>query len=80
MVCATRKVAPVSDCTSGMSTSMRSRSRSAARSSRAARASGLVRLQAGKASAAADAAASTCAAEASGAWPTVVSVAGLTMS
>ena len=39
-----------------------------------------VRLHAGKASAAAAAAASTWATDASGAWPTTASVAGLTMS
>ena len=59
IVDATRCVAPVSACTSGMSSSMRSRSRSAARLSSAARSSGFVRLHAGKASAAAAAAAST---------------------
>ena len=59
---------------------MRSRSRSAALFSSAARSSGLVRLQAGKASAAAAVAASTWATDASGACPTTASVAGLTMS
>ena len=57
---------------------MRSRSRSAARSSSSARCSGVVRLHAGNAAAAASAAASTCAADASGASPTTSSVAGLT--
>ena len=52
-------VAPVSACTSGMSSSIRSRRRSAALFSSAARSSGFVRLHAGKASAAAAAAAST---------------------
>ncbi len=47
--------------------------------SSAARSSGFVRHQAGKASAAAAAAASTWATDASGAWPTTSSVAGLTI-
>ena len=78
MVEATRWVAPVSACTSGMSSSMRSRSRSAARLSSSARCSGLVRLQAGNAAAAASAAWRACSTEASGASPTTSSVAGFT--
>src|SRR5262245_18521912 len=53
---------------------------SAARSRRSARTSGVVRDQAGNASAAAAAAASASAAVASGACPTTCSVAGLTTS
>ncbi len=80
MVWVVRRVAPVSACTSGTSSSIRSRSRSAALLSSAARSSGFVRLHAGNASAAAAAAASTCATDASGAVPTTASVAGFTMS
>ena len=80
IVVATRSVAPVSACTSGTQSSWRARTASAKRSSSVARCSGLVRDQAGKASAAALAASATCSGDASGAGPTTSSVAGLTMS
>ena len=76
---ATRWVAPVSACTSGIRSSMRSRNRSAARLSSSARSSGFVRLHAGNAAAAASVACCACSTDASGASPTICSVAGLTI-
>ncbi len=80
MVDATRIVAPVSACSSGMISSPRFASSSATLCRMAARSSALVRDQLLNAALAAAAASLACWTLASGAWPTTCSVAGLTMS
>ena len=80
MVLATRITAPVSACTSGTRSSAWPARMSASRPSSALRSDGEVRLQWPNASAAAAVAAATWSTDASGAWPTTASVAGLTTS
>ncbi len=76
----TEAVAPVSAMTRGTSSSFLARMAAAAALSRANRSSAGVAAQPGRASRAASAACSASRTEASGAWPTTCSVAGLTMS